>query len=116
MARDDYHAVVYQILSYLYTALKNGKYIEAEKLSGKHLFGINEEYWKYIFYNLHKDGYITGITAEQDCYINGEIYIIIDNLHNCQITPKGIEYLSDNSFMKKEVEFFKDIKSIAPFV
>lgn len=116
MAKDDYHVVVYQILSNLYVCLKKGEQLDESLLTGERLFGIKEDYRKYILYNLLKDGYITGFEAEQSTYIDGTAYIKIGSLKNCQITPKGIEYLSDNSFMKKAMEFFKDVKNIIPFV
>lgn len=37
------------------------------------------------------------------------------NLDKCYITPLGIEYLCDNSFMEKAKRFLKDIKEITPF-
>ena len=37
------------------------------------------------------------------------------SLDDCRITPAGIEYLCDNSFIKKAKEFLKDIKEIIPF-
>ena len=49
MARDDYHVIVYQILSYLYNCLKNGKRIDAQKISHENeYFVINEAYWAFI--------------------------------------------------------------------
>ena len=72
MARDDYHVIVYQILSYLYMQLKQGKDIDE----------------------------------------NIDIY----NLDKCEITPKGIEYLTDNSTIEKAKRFMKDLKDILPFV
>ena len=115
MAKDDYHAVVYQILSYLYIQLKAGKTADVEKLSCSGLFGINERYRLYIFENLYKEGYITGV-RERKPYINESPEGKYIDLTYCEITPKGIEYLSDNSFMKKAMEFFKDVKNIIPLV
>ena len=74
--------------------------------------GINERYWTYIMENLFKDGYISGIVLAKPW---GEETMITD-LERCMITPKGIEYLTDNGFMKKAVEFLKNAKSIVPFV
>ncbi|WP_390904730.1 YjcQ family protein [Peptoniphilus equinus] len=33
-----------------------------------------------------------------------------------KITPLGIDYLTDNSFLNKAKDFLKDIKAIVPFV
>ena len=117
MARDDYPVIVYQILSYLYKQLKDGKPIQEKylKADGK-LFQINYTYWVYILINLQKDGYIEGLEFTECEYV-GESGITseVECLESCCITPKGIEYLTDNSFMKKAKEFLKDVKSIVPF-
>lgn len=116
MAKDDYHVIVYQILSYLYQQLKAGNPINEQMLSADALFGINERYRGYILKNLLKDGYITGITVKESTYINGQTQMRFLNLDKCEITPKGIEYLTDNSFLNKAKEFFQDIKSMTPFI
>lgn len=33
---------------------------------------------------------------------------IISNLDSCRITPEGIEYLTDNSFMKKVSQYIEN--------
>lgn len=62
--------------------------------------------------NLLEEGYIKGIVVEETIDGMLEIY----NLGECQITPKGIEYLTDNSTINKAKEFFKDLKDVIPFV
>lgn len=115
MAKDDYHVIVYQILSYLYTKLKSGEQVEADAINyDSKYFLINEKYWQYIMINLLKDGYIEGIMAEEKHFVSGT-KIIIDHLENCQITPKGIDYLTDNSFMAKAKELLNSAASIAPW-
>ena len=42
--------------------------------------------------------------------------IIISNLDQAQITPKGIEYLNENSLMEKAKKFLKETKEIMPFI
>ena len=117
MAKDDYHVIVYQILSYLYTQLKKGAAVEASYISNDSpYYRINERYWEYISRNLCQEGYIDGIYVKVQRYTDGQSETQIYGLEECQITPKGIEYLSDNSFMNKAKEFFKDVKSIVPFV
>ncbi len=116
MAKDDYHVIVYQILSYLYQQLKSGAPVDEQMLSAEALFGINEKYRGYILKNLLNDGYVTGFVAKESKYINQQTSRRFLNLDECEITPKGIEYLTDNSFLNKAKEFFKDVKSMAPFV
>ena len=116
MAKDDYHVIVYQILSYLYQQLKSGAPVDEQMLSAEALFGINEKYRGYILKNLLNDGYVTGFVAKESKYINQQTSLHFLNLDECEITPKGIEYITDNSFLNKAKEFFKDVKSMAPFV
>ena len=119
MARDDYHVIVYQILSYLYVQLKKGKPIDPEQISqDNRYFHINEKYWLYIMKNLSNDGLIDGITVTERRYADdNEIVLRISDLENCEITPRGIEFLTDNSFMEKAKKFFKETKDVlSPFV
>lgn len=114
MARDDYYVVVYQILSYLYYKLKKGEEIDEMQIShtGGKLIDINKKYWNYIMYNLYKDGYIEGVLLVNVDNATPMVY----NLSRCQITPKGIEFLTENSTIEKAKNFFKDIKEIIPFI
>lgn len=117
MAKDDYHVIVYQILSYLYQQLKRGYSADPDCLRNEgELFSIPEKYWEYIIYNLVKEELIYGIKIKERRYVDGETAIDFSGLENAQITPKGIEYLTDNSFMEKAKNLLKDVKSIVPFV
>lgn len=113
MARDDYPVVVYQVLSYLYVCLKNGEKADPKMIQNDGpFFRINYSYWAYIMDNLQKSGKIRGITIARAA---GKERIILD-LEDCEITPEGIEYLCDNSFLSKAKSFLKDAKGIIPFV
>lgn len=114
MARDDYHVVVYKILSYLYQCLKRGDKVNAALLQhDSPMLKINQSYWEYIIYNLHTEGYINGIALIP---IDGREYPFIHELDKVNVTPKGIEYLCDNSFMEKAKQFLKDVKEAVPFM
>lgn len=114
MAKDDYHVIVYQILAYLYQCLKNGKEVEVRNLQcNSKYFQINENYWRYIIYNMQEQGLIADIVFT---HIDGVEYPHPSSMKGCKITPLGIEYLCDNSFMEKAKQFLKDIKEITPFI
>ncbi len=115
MAKDDYHVIVYQILSYLYTCLKNGEKVKGDKITWdkSEYFTINEDYWRYIIVNMVDQELITGVVLTNSW---GQEYPIISDLDNCRITPRGIEFLCDNSFMEKAKKMLKDIKAITPFI
>ena len=113
MAKDDYYVIVYQILSYLYSQLKKGKDIEPEKLlHDGTLFNINYDYWVYIMVNMLEQGFIKGVNNANV----GNGYYIVQQLKDIRITPKGIEYLCENSFIEKAKQFLKDVKEITPFI
>jgi len=113
MAKDDYHVIVYKILAYLYSCLKKGENPEKEYLlCDGALFNINHTYWLYIIENLANEGYIEGLSNIRV----GNGYYLNDQLPYCRITPRGIDYLCDNSFISKAKEFLKSVKDIAPFI
>lgn len=114
MAKDDYFVIVYQILSYLYKCLKEGARAE-EKLirHNSPYIKINENYWSYIIWHMQQEKLIEGVVFVDDNLGDVPYPIEIDR---CRITPDGIGYLCDNSFMKKAKAFFKDVKELMPFV
>lgn len=114
MAKDDFHVIVYQILAYLYQRLKKGEAVQADMLEyDSPLFAkISKRYWAYIVYNMVDMGLIAGIDFAQ---LDGLDVPLATNLRNCYITPYGIEYLCDNSFIAKAKKFLKDINEIVPF-
>lgn len=113
MAKDDYDVIAYKILAYLYTKLKAGEEMDP-KMIGKdsQLFSIPEKYWAYIMVNLQGEGLIRGIVCKR-AWGNEITYVDCDN---CEITPDGIRYLTDNSFVEKVKQFLKDTKEITPFI
>lgn len=111
MAKDDYHVLVYRILAYLYECLKGGEKPDMEYLQcGSRAFPVNESYWNYIFLHLLDDGYIEGVKSLMLPGVGRCVKLTADIM----ITPKGIEYLQDNSTMQKAKNFLKGIKEITP--
>lgn len=113
MAKDDYPVIVYQILAYLYRSLKEGTDIDVKMLMpGSPLLkiDINDKYYKYIIENLIKYHYVEGpyITKAWGKET------IIEDFEDIQITPEGIEYLCENSTIKKAYDYAKDILSVLP--
>lgn len=111
MAKDDYHVLVYKILAYLYECLKQGEHPSMDYLScDTKAFPVGESYWNYTLLHLLEDGYVEGFFS---------VPILgrergIKGLENIQITPKGIEYLQDNSMMKKAGDFLRTLKETIP--
>lgn len=113
MARDDYFVIAAKILDYLYRCLKKGIAPDPEQLSPDAL-EINESYWSYIFSNLMESGYIIGVTSKR-LLGNADRQVKIQ-YNRIQITPAGIEYLMENSTMKKALETLQTIKDLIPFI
>lgn len=113
MAKDDYHVIVYQILSYLYQCLKKGVEVDGKNIEhNSKYFKINEKYWNYILFHMQSCGMIEGIVF---VYIDGLDLPYPTMLEKCMITPQGIEYLCDNTLMEKVKKFLKEINEIVPF-
>lgn len=118
MAKDDYFVIVYYVLSYLYSCLKKGIQVETDVLLlKKYKADINEDYILYIYDNLYKEQYIDGIVLKKRSVIGThKNQITIANIENTVITPKGIQYLEENSMFEKIKENLKDIKDLIPFI
>ena len=109
MVKDDYYVIVYKILSYLYQCLKLGKKIDEKCIDNDNKYiSINLDYWKYIIVKLIDEEYISDVQYDRTWC--GEI--IVSNLDQAQITPKGIEYLNENSLMEKAKKFLKEQKKL----
>jgi len=109
MARDDYFVIVYQVLKYLYDCLKRGEKPETVHLQAAY-YSIPENYWEYILLNLSKEGYIAGLITQPS-----KDGLVFGDLHDTIITPKGIEYLFENTMIEKVKRTLKDVKEMIPF-
>ncbi len=99
--------IIYKILSELETAMDDES-IDKNKINAK-AFEITENRWKAILKMLIDNDYIKGVSMKS--YDNS--YIVI-GLENAKITLKGLEYLSENSIMKKIARGAKALVDVAP--
>lgn len=109
MARDDYHVIAYKILVYLYECLKRGEKPKQVYYSDI-AYDINRAYWENIMRCLSQEGLIEGL-------IIGNVVGCSEPMistRNIMITPKGIEYLEENSTIAKAAEFLKMLKETIP--
>lgn len=112
MAKNDYHVIAYRILAYLYACLKQGEKPNLEYLKyDTDDFPIGKDYWYYILTQLFKEGYIDGAVFVP---VLGETIKAVRITDKIMITPSGIEYLQNNSAMKKALDFLKTLKEIVP--
>lgn len=98
----DNFTIVYRILKYLEASLDADEFdptgIGAERLK------ISEERLESLLIMLQDDGYIRGLVIRQ---VLGETRRHIIEPICPEITLKGLEYLSDNSMMKKAAALLK---------
>ena len=112
MTSNDAHVIIYKVLAYLYSCMKDGKKPDSEMLvaSGVLFGGVPESYWSSLWIQILDRGYVKGIGKRA---YNDEMHAV---LIGPEITLEGIEYMQENSMMKKALSFLKEAKSILPFV
>lgn len=108
MAKDDIFKLVYVILTELYEAKKAGEKVDVEAISSERL-GIPSGYLADIIVELIDKGYVKGISYRETK--SGRIFSPIEEM---SITLEGVEFLQENSMMKKVHEALKNIKDIVP--
>ncbi len=104
----DNFKIIYKILKIL------EKYMDYEsvpsELISHDVFEISKERWSRILKMMIDTGLIGGIRCIE---ADGSTVPII-KLYNPSITLKGLEYLEENSMMKKAAELVKGIKETIP--
>lgn len=97
--------IIYKILKILCTSMEyeefDNTWISAEAL------GVSVSMWESIMKMLVDNDYIEGVIATEEMYSNFGIKLI-----RPRITLKGLEYLEDNSMMKKAASLAKGIADI----
>ena len=101
----DNFKVIYLILRILERSL-DGK-LDLYDLSPGCL-GVSQKRRDHLLLMMQEDGYITGIQVIRAI---GMEDIRLDTI---RITLKGLEYLEENSMMKKACRMLKDIKDMTP--
>lgn len=102
----DNFKVIYSILKYIEACMDYAEFDE-EHFTAKH-FGVSEDRFYFLLKTLVDDGYIKGIKCES--IKTGNYYVLILP----QLTLAGMEYLEDNTMMKKAYRALKGIKNITP--
>lgn len=108
MTENDYFKIVYLILSELYDAMKKDREIDFKSISPLR-FGIPESYISEIWAELLYKGYTKGYVVRE---VGRNVYIT--GLKDAKVTMDGIEYLENNSTMKKVYETLKEVRNWIP--
>lgn len=103
----DNFKTIYHTLRHLERAMD---YDEADPdfISAQSL-GISRQRWIAIMEMPTKEGHITGIEIKRSS--DGEVCLSVSGI---RITMKGLEYLQENSLMKKAANLAKGIAEIVP--
>lgn len=97
--------VIYKILKYLESTLDTGE-VDRRIFNSK-TFGVSENRFYALLKMLEAEGYITGLILDGDIHLEAK-------MDSPKITLKGLEYLEDNSVMKKVAAALKELKSAIP--
>lgn len=103
----DNFTALYKILSALEKAMDLPK-INIKDI-GADTLGVSDERWARYIEMLVDAGYIKGVTVKMNVFDE----TVID-AKNIRITLKGLEYLQENSIMRKIYNTAKGIKDIVP--
>ena len=108
MAQDDMHVLIYKALAYLYDCMKRGKEPDKAMLSctGFLFGGIPERYWTSVWIQMLVKG--VSIAHHDD-----EVHVVIINP---AITLDGVEFMQENTMMRKALKVLQDAKSALPFI
>lgn len=103
----DNFKVIYRILHYLEKAMDydevNIDFISASALK------VTEQRWTAIMEMLAKEGYIEGVSVTRSC--DGDV---LASVSSPRITLRGLEYLNENSLVRKAANAAKGIAEMIP--
>ena len=110
MAKDDYYTLVSKVLVFLYKRLKGkAKSDIIDYISPlTNDFPVEREYLEYVSEQLTNNEYVDKVVVTRAW--GGDIVRI--DYSKMRITPKGIDYLIENSTIRKIVEFLPEARSI----
>lgn len=104
MARDDYHVIVYHLLSYLYDCLKKGRPVDKSIIRLEvYPEEINHSYYRYILEHLLKDSLIEGLYTYEAPILGSKKVVQFCGLEDTRITPAGISYLQEKFHDEKSL-------------
>lgn len=103
----DNFVVIYRILKALEASMDFEEF--DEQLISPERLGITKERRDKLLIQMQKEGYISGISVVQ--YVN-LASPSVDIPNSISITIKGLEYLAENSLMKKAANLAKGVAEI----
>lgn len=110
MAKDDYFKILFIVLNDLYGHLKDGTRVQLDDISPETL-KIPDSYWLSIVKNACEKGLITGPK-----FRNTKSGLAVVSLDGMEITMDGVDFLQNNSQMKKVYDILKEMRDWIPVV
>lgn len=110
MAKDDYFKIVYIILKTIEKNMKAGVITPADEISHEAL-EIPYVYWASIIEELVRKDLIKGVDV---LHGKGTGVPCVPSIRHPELTFEGMEFLQNNSAMKKIQEALKNMKGIIP--
>lgn len=110
MSTKDYYKIVFAILRELFCCKEEGKRVDIRTISADR-FDIAPSYLISILSDMLDEGYIRGFEI-----IETKTGRIVDGYGNTEITMKGIEYLQENTIMKKIYKNLKEFRDWIPVI
>ena len=107
MGKTDYYTIAAKILVYLYKKYKRMKVEEDYLFPSTKDFPISEEQLTETIGMMQEQGFITGNIVRA---WGGDIVVL--DYQSLKITPAGIDYLQDNSKIRKICETLREAKTI----
>lgn len=103
----DNFKVIYRILRYLEKAMDYDE-VDIDFISAS-VLKVSEQRWTAIMEMLVKEGYIEGVSITRSC--DGSALLSIGSP---RITLRGLEYLNENSLVRKAANAAKGIAELLP--
>lgn len=110
MSHNNYFSIAYKILSYLKYCYEHGEDPDLNILNAS-TFEISSNQFYRTLQMLMDDGYIKGLKFTPTKSGN-----IVNGLDRICITSNGLQYLEENSMMKKAYKIFKEVKDWLPLI
>lgn len=110
MARDDYFRLVYIVLKTIEKNMKAGVITSTEEISHEAL-EIPYVYWASIMEELVRKDLVKGVDI---IHGKGTGVPCVPSIRRPELTFEGMEFLQNNSAMKKIQEALKSMKAVIP--
>ncbi len=104
------HVVMYRILAYLYWCMKQGIVPDPAQYRPGENLKVPRSYWNQIMLELIENGYVRGFVVTHT-YSD----VLISDEHPV-VTLAGVQFLQENSMMRKAQRFLKEAKEAIPFI